>query len=119
LPTVEVWHAYRGAEKDALRALVDEFNGGESLFQIELLPVASKAYKTKLISAIPRGNGPDLFIEAHELSGEWADSQLIEPPPAEVLFKPYAPRSVDALRYRGKVWGVPVGAEVAGPLPQP
>jgi len=88
--------------------LVDEFNSGSSDFQIELLAVASKAYKTKLSSAIPRGNGPDLFIEAHELSGEWSDSHLIDPMLSSVSLLPYAPRSVEALRYREQVWGVPL-----------
>ncbi|MEE2827717.1 MAG: extracellular solute-binding protein [Myxococcota bacterium] len=106
--TVRLWHAYRGAERTAIASLVDEFNASRSDLRIEVLPVASKAYKTKLTSSIPRGNGPDLFIEAHELVGEWSDGQLIEPALPGTELAPFAPRSVDALRYRGSVWGVPV-----------
>ena len=108
VPTVELWHSYRGAEKEVLAALADEFNERDRGFRVEVLPVASKAYKTKLSSAIPRGNGPDLFIEAHELSGEWSDSQLIEPTLDGTDLSPFTEGSVEALRYRGQVWGVPL-----------
>ena len=67
---VVLWTSYRGEERSALQALVDRHNRSAGPVEIELLAVPSKAYKTRLQSAIPRGNGPDLFIEAHELTGQ-------------------------------------------------
>ena len=52
-PTVELWHSYRGAEKAAIDALAADFNAGNHDFDLEVLAVASKAYKTKLSSAVP------------------------------------------------------------------
>ncbi len=94
---VSLWHSYRGAERDAIDAIVAEFNarGGP---QIESLAVPSKAYRSRLTSAIPRGNGPDLFINAHEVVGEWSNGHLLEP----ALFPEgdgpdaFAPSSIDA-----------------------
>ena len=37
------------------------------------------AFDSKLETAIPRGNGPDLFIAAHDRLGHWAASGLLEP----------------------------------------
>ena len=106
--TVELWHAYRGAEKEAIDRLAADFNANQGDYQLEVLAVASKAYKSKLTSAIPRGNGPDLFIEAHELVGEWARSSLIQPVSPEVELERFTERSVDALRFEGETWAVPL-----------
>ncbi len=67
---VTLWHSYRGAEQEALEAVIAELEAGSDSVRVETLMVPTEAYKNRLRSAIPRGNGPDLFIEAHELTGE-------------------------------------------------
>ncbi len=110
--TVTLWHSYRGAERESIDAIVDGFNSSHDV-QIEALAVPSKAYKSRLMSAIPRGNGPDLFINAHEVTGEWARSSLLKP----ALFTDstpaaaFAPSTVEALSFADTVWGIPLSVK--------
>ncbi len=108
--TVVVWTSYRGEELTALESVVEDFNSSTRDTRIELLAVPSAAYKSRLQSAIPRGNGPDLFIEAHELAGEWSKNGLLRPALPGDLDR-FAPATVDALRYDGQLWGVPIAVK--------
>ncbi len=118
---VRIWHAYRGAERAALEHLVGDFNRDAADLQIETLAVPSQAYKSRLSAAIPRGNGPDLFIEAHELVGEWSRAGLLAPPPGEELGsrEDYPPAVLDALRFGGQQWGVPLSVKSVALLYRP
>ena len=62
---LQLWHAYGGAEEEALREAVRAYEE-ETGEHVELLAVAFGAYASKLQSAIPTGRGPDVFIDAHE-----------------------------------------------------
>ena len=75
--TVTVWHSYRGDEQKALEELRSRFNESQSEYKVDLLNVPYDAFANKLTSAIPRGNGPDAFIFAHERVGDWAESGII------------------------------------------
>ena len=76
-PTVlNVWHAYRDSEADVLEEILSEYDTNHPEFSIEVLPVAYDAYGNKLESAIPRRNGPDVFIYAHEKIGAWAEAGI-------------------------------------------
>lgn len=75
-PDLVVWHAYRGAEAETLDALVQEW-GGQNGVVVEVVPVPYQAFANKLTASIPRGNGPDLFIAAHEQAGGWYGAGLI------------------------------------------
>jgi maltose-binding protein MalE len=76
-----LWHTYRDAEKDALEEVVADWNatdaGKGSPVKLEANPY--DGFADKLSAAIPRGNGPDLFIFAHDRVGGWAKSKLLEP----------------------------------------
>ena len=65
---VTLWHAYRGAERDALESLVEQYNATHSA-TVLTRAVPYDGFNSKLEAAIPRGNGPDLFIAAHERLG--------------------------------------------------
>ena len=76
-PTVlKVWHAYRDAEADVLESILQDYDTSHPEITVEVLPVAYDAYGNKLESAIPRNNGPDVFIYAHEI-GFWVESGLL------------------------------------------
>lgn len=113
VPKVLLWHSYRGDERAGIDRVVSEFNAANRDLQIEALAVPSKAYKSRLMSAIPRGNGPDLFIEAHELIGEWSNGKLLAP----VAFPPGAPKgafvdaAVQGVQFGGRSWGVPLAVK--------
>jgi arabinogalactan oligomer/maltooligosaccharide transport system permease protein len=108
---VRVWHSYRGGEARALEHLAESFNASQTLYAVTLLSVPYDAFANKLTSAIPRGNGPDAFVFAHERIGDWARSGLISPiegEQAKAVEARMVPTTIGAVRYRDKLWGVPL-----------
>jgi len=77
--TVTLWHAYRGAEQQALEQLLRAFEREHPGITVQTLAVPFDAYASKLEAAIPRGNGPDLFIDAHERLPSYRARNIIEP----------------------------------------
>jgi len=108
---ISLWHSYRGDEQAALETLVRQWNETHPDQPVRPLALPYEAYANKLTSAIPRGQGPDLFIFAHERIGDWAGSRLIRPLDADLTadeLTAFFPVTVEALRYRGKLYGVPL-----------
>ncbi|HQI04592.1 MAG TPA: extracellular solute-binding protein, partial [bacterium] len=108
---VTIWHSYRGSEQTALEELKDKFNELNNNFNVVLLSVPYDAFANKLTNAIPRGNGPDAFIFAHERIGDWAESSIIRPleiQTVENLRPDTIPSTLEALKYKGKYWGYPL-----------
>jgi arabinogalactan oligomer/maltooligosaccharide transport system permease protein len=108
---VVLWHSYRGAEQEALEASIELLRQRRPDLDIEVLALPHDSYASKLTTAIPRDNGPDVFIFAHERIGGWADAQIIEPldphlRPGEL--DAFLPATVEPLRYGGKVWALPL-----------
>ncbi len=79
--TVRVWHAYDEAEARALREVVRDFERSPEgqPYRLEVLHVAFGAYAAKLESAIPTGEGPDVFIDAHERIVTYVERHLVQP----------------------------------------
>jgi len=100
------WHAYRGGEQVALEGLVDQYNASQSAVNVVPLAVPYESFATKLEAAAPRGNGPDLFIAAHERVGAWSASGMIAP--VDVDTSPYHPATSSALTYEGELYGLPL-----------
>ncbi|WP_437646222.1 extracellular solute-binding protein [Sorangium sp. So ce362] len=104
---IRLWHAYRDDEARALGAIVAAFQGEE----VELLAVPFDAYASKLQAAIPRGQGPDLFIDAHERLGDYRARQLVAPvgdaleADGEAVFQGPA---LAAVRQGGEILGLPI-----------
>ncbi|MBU0551178.1 extracellular solute-binding protein [Myxococcota bacterium] len=113
---LNLWHAYRGEETATLEALVAEFEAQHPTLRVNAVSVPFDAFPNKITAAIPRGNGPDLFIFGHDRVGGWAEKRLLEPlnlwsaPIAgapdllERFFKP----TVEALAYEGGLYGLPL-----------
>jgi arabinogalactan oligomer/maltooligosaccharide transport system permease protein len=101
---IRLWHAYRGEEEAALRAIVSTWDGGP----VEMLAVPYDAYGSKLASAIPLGEGPHLFIDAHERLGDYRQRKIVAVA-AEAFetdaFDPYVRESVTL---DGEVWAIPL-----------
>lgn len=108
---LQLWHAYGGAEEEALREAARAFEeaSGED---VELLSVAFGAYLAKLQSAIPTGRGPDVFIDAHERLATYVAADLIRPVDTTLDLDA---TSVAALRYGpdDASWGVPLSRKCA------
>lgn len=108
---LRLWHSYRGAEQEAVEAVVESWNRKHPESPVETLAVPHEAYASKLTSSIPRGQGPDVFIHAHERLGDWADSDLIAPigdSVADGRLEEFLPVTIDALTYKDRVWGLPL-----------
>lgn len=75
---IVVWHAYRGAEEQALAQVLDAHRA-ETGAVIEVLAVPYDAFSSKIEAAIPLGEGPDLFIDAHERIGSFLERNLLGP----------------------------------------
>ena len=108
-----VWHAYSGGEERALTQVVRDFHEQHPQGpQIEAVSVPYGSFADKLQAAIPRGHGPDLFIQAHDIVGQWSEGGLIEPlnghlPVAEVLSTLW-PETIAPLQVGDSLLGLPL-----------
>lgn len=106
-----IWHAYRGDEADALARSAVAFEAANPGAKVRLVAIPYDAFANKISVAVPRGNGPDLFIFAHDRIGDWAASGLIEP----LGFWARAPQlerflsaTIDPLIYDGQLFALPL-----------
>lgn len=109
--TVTLWHSYRDAEQQALEKVVEAFNAKHEDIRIRALALSYESYASKLTTAIPRDNGPDLFIYAHERIGGWAEAGLIsplDPDMREGELEAFFPETLEPLRYNKKLYGLPL-----------
>lgn len=106
-----LWHAYRGDERAALEAVVGEFSAAHPGVTVRPVAIPYDAFPDKLTVAVPRGNGPDLFIFAHDRIGAWAEAGLLEPIgfwADEALIDRFHVETVRPLVYRGELYGLPL-----------
>ncbi len=103
---ITLWHAYRGEEKAAIDALVERYNAAQTDARVEALAVPYDAFANKLEAAAPRGNGPDVFIAAHERVGSWVRSGLLRPVQLDAAL--YHPATLSALTWEDQLWAVPL-----------
>lgn len=121
LPTeavnLRLWHSYRGKEKAALEALVDDFNARFAPLHVEAQEVPNHAMRDKITVTVPRGTGPDLFIYAHNVVGDWVEkggtlvplgSYVKKYDSFEELGARYFPAAVKALSYQRSLYGLPL-----------
>ena len=81
---------------------------------VTLLAVPYDAYAAKLEAAIPRDNGPDLFVSPHERLGSYLSNHLVAPagdafPESDVAR--YDAKAVDAITYQGTRYAVPLASK--------
>lgn len=109
-----VWHAYRGAERAAFEKVIRLFEGRPEAKGVKVRPLAIPydAYADRISAAIPRGRGPDLFIFAQDRLGGWVEAgRTVEPLDFFVdkaLLGTFLPNLVDAMTYRGSIYGLPI-----------
>lgn len=108
-----LWHALRGDDQVRLEKQLRAYQA-QSGIQVRALQLPHNAFSNKLQVSIPKGNGPDLFIHAHDRIGDWAEAGLIEPISywvhAEHLSQ-LLPSAVDALTYRRQLYGLPLSCK--------
>lgn len=106
-----LWHGYRGAERQALEQLLADYNRRQSRVEVKALAVPFGSYADKLSAALPRGQGPDLFIFAHDRIGGWASAGHTIAPIDEFIddrvLARFPQKLLDAMAYRGRLYGLP------------
>ena len=100
---LSLWHAYRGDEAKALQSVADDFNAqNQGKIKVSLLQVPDETFQNKVFTGVPQGSGPDAFIAAHDVIGNWADNKIIaniKPYITEQELSVYHETTVKALRY--------------------
>ena len=108
---IVLWHAYNDAERAALEATAARWNAEHRDQPLEVVAVPYGAFADKITSAIPGGNGPDLFIYPQDRIGDWADSGVIEPIEFwvdDARADRFTRESVESMAYKGSLWGLPM-----------
>jgi maltose-binding protein MalE len=111
---VVLWHAYTGQERAALEQTAATWTAAHPDTPIVLVAVPYDSFADKLTSAIPRGNGPDLFIYPHDRIGDWADAGTIEPIEFwvdDTRADRFTEQAIGAMAYHGSLWGLPLSAK--------
>jgi arabinogalactan oligomer/maltooligosaccharide transport system permease protein len=111
--TVHVWHSYRGDEEVALNEAARAYEATHGS-RIDVLALPNDAYGAKLGAAVPRGHGPDLFVEAHERLGFYLREGIVGPigegfPDADLGEQ--EPAAVNAVTIDGVRYGAPLTAK--------
>lgn len=105
-----LWHSYRGAEEKALEQVLSQYEK-ETGRSVRALGIPYDAFASKLTTAIPRNNGPDLFIFAHERLGGWVEAKMLsalEGVISEAELGEFFEATVEPLRYEGHLYGLPL-----------
>jgi maltose/maltodextrin transport system substrate-binding protein len=97
---------------DGLQAIGDRF--AEEL-GVQVVVEHPESVTDKFQQSAATGDGPDVFIWAHDRFGEWAAAGLIAPvePSAEVRDGIFD-FAWDAVTFDGKTWGYPMAVEAVG-----
>lgn len=103
---ITIWHAYRDTEQDALLSVLEQYDEEHPEVTISPLYIAPGAFASKLEAAVPRGNGPELFIAAHERVGSWSLGGIVQP--IEIGTDELHPITTQALKFDGKLYGAPL-----------
>ncbi len=115
---IVLWHAYIGKEAEVLLELVAAYNADPELnggVKVEVLSVAFGNFPDKLTNALPRGQGPDIFIYAHDRLEDWKAKGLLAP--VDFWIQPgdiadFAPdRVVSAFVRENRLYGLPLTAK--------
>lgn len=109
---IVLWHSYRAEEKAALEKLVEQYNQANAgKVHVKAEPTPYDAFADKITATVPRGKGPDLFIFAQDRLGGWIEAgNTIEPIDFyldDALKKRFVPTTMQAMTYRGTVYGLP------------
>ncbi|MSP63619.1 MAG: extracellular solute-binding protein [Myxococcales bacterium] len=105
---IVLWHSYHAGEQAGLEAAVTAWNTAHPDDTVEPQAIPVEGFSYKLEAAIPRGHGPDLFIFAHEMIGEWARGGLIAPLDEATDRTPYLDGTIAPLRVGGRLHGLPL-----------
>ena len=106
---ITLWHAYRGAEARVIEQIAAQWSKENPADAVTVQPFAPNVYASKLSNDIPRDNGPDVFIAAHERAGDWSQTGLLRAlTQSEVAWHKLHPTTIEAVTFEAKRWGIPL-----------
>lgn len=108
---LDLWHSYRGEERAALESVVRSFEEENPDVKVKVLAVPDESFDNKVFTAIPRGSGPDVFIKAHDIIGNWADNKIIEDLSHDMTqaeLEAFHPTTIQAMRYGNGFYAIPL-----------
>lgn len=118
-----LWHAWGGAELQALQALIKAFregypaqHQGAPAPEVLALQVPYDQLKNKFLRSAAANGGPDLLIGDADWSGKFAAGGLLAEMHQAVgteLLKRYVPSALASLDLDGKLYALPESREVA------
>lgn len=108
---VVLWHVYRADEQQAIEQAARVYAAQHPGVVVEPVALPFDGYASKLEAAVPRGNGPDLFIAPHESLGEWSRTGLVQPIDGALAEDAYLPGTVAPLRVGAQLYGLPLAAK--------
>lgn len=101
---IRLWHAYRGAEEEALTEILAELDDTP----VETLAIPYDAFGSKLAAAIPLGEGPHLYIDSHERLGDYRRRKIVVPVGDALTPEAFDPVALAAVQLDGEAYGVPL-----------
>lgn len=78
---------------------------------VEVQQVQFDNIRGEFITAAPAGEGPDVFIGAHDWLGELVSNGLISPVDLAAVADQINPNAIDAFTFAGEVYGLPYAVD--------
>lgn len=117
-----IWHAFGGRAAAALAIALDAYNGGlpPGVAAVRAVAIPQAGFAGKVTAAVPRGEGPDLFICTADHLGVWAEAGRVVEPIGfwadDGLRAGVLAPLVEALTYRGELYGLPIAFSTLAPI---
>ncbi|TYL40568.1 sugar ABC transporter substrate-binding protein [Natronococcus pandeyae] len=108
-----LWHSLSGGEQDDFEANLESFNGQ---FDADIGPNHISDLEEQTMAAIPAGDGPELFMWAHDWIGEYHQNGFLSDQSADVSFdlEEYFGENAESGMFDGELHGLPHAAETVG-----
>jgi arabinogalactan oligomer/maltooligosaccharide transport system substrate-binding protein len=113
-----IWSSYTAREKSGLEQLVAKYNArrGAAGPRVKVVNIPFDVLGDRIASAIPRRQGPDLFVYSNDRLGGWVEAGnivapltgLLEPSTRDRFLAP----ALQAVSYQSVVYGLPLNLKV-------
>ena len=99
----------------ALKPFVDDF-AAETGLNVKIVEVAEDVFRTSVNQVIPTGEGPDIFVGAHDWVGEMVANGIVAPVELGASEADYNPVAIEAVSIGSTRYGLPYAVENVGLL---
>jgi arabinogalactan oligomer/maltooligosaccharide transport system substrate-binding protein len=112
-----LWLYHRVGERAGFDKLVAAYNAkkGAAGPHVKITTVPFDGLSDRVAATVPRNRGPDLFVFGQDRLGDWIERKVLDPLDQVVdpaMRQRFIPATVQAMTYRGKVYGLPLSYKV-------